>query len=129
MEEIKIHTFEAHGLGKAPFSVVGYYSIPSASLGEHNPTAYNNALAAMPPEFGCGICAFCGAALVHNCLIKSADGKTFSVGSDCVLKTGDMGMIDMEKFYKKKAAREASDKARKSENDARLEKEREENGG
>jgi len=87
------HVFEKSGLGRAPFRCVGLVSLPSSSLAEANPTAYNNALAAIPRGLGCGSCAYCGTAIMHNFIVESADDRRFVVGCDCVAKTGDAGLI------------------------------------
>lgn len=86
--EITLHPFERSGLGVGPFRCVGAVSIPSPSLAEHNTDAYNNAMRSLPRDVGCGTCAHCGMAIMHNFIIESKDGKRFVVGSDCVHKTG-----------------------------------------
>lgn len=40
----KLHPFEAAGMGSGPYRFLYTCQIPSASLAEHNPTAYNNGL-------------------------------------------------------------------------------------
>jgi hypothetical protein len=133
---MQIHKFESAGLGKAPFRVVGVYSLPSPSLAEVNPDAYNNALREMPKGYGVGSCAFCGTSLVHNYLIHSSDNRKFAVGCDCVTKTGDAGLEDEIKVLKRKerqakrqvaqqAKREAAMRQREIEESAQ----RERNGG
>lgn len=92
MTEQAVHVFEKAGLGLAPFRCVGLFSLPSQSLLESNPTAYNNAMAEMPRGLGCGSCKFCGTGIMHNFIIESRDAKRFVVGSDCVAKTGDAGL-------------------------------------
>src|ERR1700748_2403557 len=87
----KPHPFEVAGLGLAPFRCVGAYSLPSPSMAEQNPQAYQNALRDMPKGWGIGSCAYCGMGLVHNFLIRSKDGKGFVVGSECVAKADDKG--------------------------------------
>ena len=77
--ETAIHCFQKAGLGNAGFRCVGLYSIPSPSMCEHNPAAYNTALSLMSRDLGCGSCAFCGTAIMHNFIIESADGKRFVV--------------------------------------------------
>ena len=67
-----IHAFEERGLGAAPFDLVSV-------------------------EKGRDFCRFCGAALVFRYVVKSSDGKLFPVGSDCVMKTGDAGLINKTK--------------------------------
>lgn len=88
-----LHAFEKAGLGPAPFRCVGLYSIPSPTLAEHNPTAYAAALADMPRGLHCGSCNFCGTAIMHNFIIESHDERRFVVGSDCVARTGDAGLL------------------------------------
>ena len=39
-----------------------------------------------------GSCDYCGNGIALCCQIRSADGKEFIVGSDCVRKTGDRGL-------------------------------------
>lgn len=57
-----LHSFEARGLGLPPFACVNF------TTGEDN-------------------CAYCGKALKNLFHVKSADARTFIVGSDCVAKT------------------------------------------
>lgn len=104
--ETAIHCFEKAGLGLAGFHCVGVASIPSPSLAEQNPTAYNNAMAMLPRGLGCGSCAFCGTAIMHNFIIESADGKRFVVGSDCVARTGDLGLVKEVKRERVRVAQE-----------------------
>jgi len=90
-----IHVFEQAGLGKAPFRFIGHLEMPSRGLQEANPTAYNLAMSEHPRTtngLGVGSCHFCGTPISTHCLIQSADGQTFFVGSDCVEKTGDAGL-------------------------------------
>ena len=89
-----IHKWEAQGLGQAPFTCVGLYSLPARSLAEHNPQAYQAELAQMPKGFDIGTCAVCGMALTNNFLIRTGCGRQFSVGCDCVKKAGDAGLVD-----------------------------------
>lgn len=128
MEE-KIHVFELADLGKAPFKCIGLYSIPSPTLAEANPDAYNNALRDMPQGFRCGTCSYCGQPIMNNYLIKSSDGKTFSVGCECVMKTYDNGMINKVKAIKSKLAREAREKKRMEQRKAEEAEQRKRNGG
>lgn len=79
-KKVGTHVFEAAGLGKAPFRCVGvvevtYQACPGA-----------------PIQPG-GSCDYCGTGISIHCKIKSADGKEFKVGSDCVRKTGDAGLL------------------------------------
>jgi hypothetical protein len=65
--------------------VVGFFSLPSASLAEHNPAAYNNAMAAAPA--GAGTCAHCGTGIIHHVVINYAGGSAF-IGTTCAEKIG-----------------------------------------
>lgn len=65
---IVVHMFEGAGLGEAPFKCVSV-------------TAEG------------GACQFCGTPILYRFYLRGADGKVFFVGSDCVKKTGDVGLI------------------------------------
>ena len=127
-----ISKLEALGLGKAPFRVVGFCQIPSTSLAEQNPSAYNNALAGLPRGVGVGSCAICSTGIMNNFLIRSADGKTHAVGCDCVLKINDVRLTSDLKIIQKQqrdAVREAARQAKFAAQQAALAAERERNGG
>jgi hypothetical protein len=85
-----LHPFEASGCGTGPFSFVGIATIPSPSLGEANPDAFNNALKALPKlDGGCGTCRHCGMAIMVICIVEDSRGRRFGVGSDCIEKVND----------------------------------------
>lgn len=74
-----IHKFEAAGLGVAPFRCVAVrQNLFPLGDGTSKPG---------------GTCDFCSNGIMWEFVIKGADGRTFKVGSDCVAKTGDAGMI------------------------------------
>lgn len=108
-----LHCFEKAGLGRAPFRCVGIYSIPSSSLAENNPVAYNNALADMPRGLGCGSCKYCGTAIMHNFIIECSAGNRFVVGSDCVAKTGDAGLVKQVRAERLRVVREKREEGRR----------------
>lgn len=88
----KIHPFEKAGLGIAPFRVVGcdhrvYQAIPG------DPSC------PLQPGASCDYCA----TGIYDCYtIKSADGRTFVVGSDCVARTvQESAGTDAEKAARK----------------------------
>jgi hypothetical protein len=88
-----VHIFEAAGLGKAPFRVVGferrtYQACPGA-----------------PIQVG-GSCEYCYTGIKDTYLIRSADGRDFVVGSSCVNKTGDKGLMDTVKRHANKLKRD-----------------------
>jgi hypothetical protein len=91
------HVFERAGLGRAPFRLVGYERLTF------------QACPGAPVQPG-GCCDFCGTGIMDAFRIRSADGRTFKVGSDCVAKTGDAGLrkaIDAETRKINRAKREA----------------------
>lgn len=63
-----VHPFEAKGLGKAPYDCTGM----RLSGGSH--------------------CDYCGTFIKNEYTIKSRDGRSFVVGSDCVMKTQSQTM-------------------------------------
>lgn len=73
------HPFEKAGLGKAPFRVLGMhqkiFSIPGG-----------------PSKPG-GTCDYCSTGILNCFTVRSADGKEFVVGSDCVRKTTKEGKL------------------------------------
>jgi hypothetical protein len=79
-DDTKIHRFERAGLGKAPYKFLGL----TKSLFQAAPGA--------PVKAGSS-CDFCGTAIVDCCNFQSADGKHFHVGTDCVRKVGDAGLV------------------------------------
>lgn len=102
MTETKAHPFELSGMGTGPYRFVGIVSLPSSSLAEANPDAYNGALRecaeiAGKVSNGLGSCRHCGTAIMHNCIVTDAQGIRYSVGSDCVIKTDDQCLGDKVK--------------------------------
>lgn len=78
-QEIGRHVFERAGLGRAPFKFVDFY------VARYCPA---------PGVVMCGAgCEFCGEGIMNVCVIEGADGKRFKVGTTCVEKTGDAGLI------------------------------------
>ena len=75
----EIHVFEKAGLGKAPYTLLG---IESRTYQSHRG-------ALLQPG---GSCMFCATGIVYFFWLRSADGKKFYVGSDCILKSGDLGL-------------------------------------
>lgn len=77
-----VHLFERKGLGKAPFTVIGYGVFTYQAI----PGAKD-----CPIQPGTN-CDYCGTAIMYAAKVRSADGKEFKVGLDCVKKTGDLGL-------------------------------------
>lgn len=80
ISEVGTHVFERSGLGKAPFKFIGMH------------TCTYQACHGAPIQAGSS-CDHCGTGIMYVCTIRDSLGKTFKVGSSCVLKTGDAGMI------------------------------------
>jgi len=98
------HAFTESGMGKAPFTFIG---IDEGSTG----------------------CAHCGTAIRTQCIVRSADGIISKVGTTCVSKTGDKGLIDKVKAEvnrRKREARWAKEEARRQ---AMFQEQRDRNGG
>lgn len=102
-----IHPFTAAGMGAPPFRFLYVASIPSPSLAEQNPTAYQNALAMLPRDLanGCGTCAHCGTAIMNIHVIRNGEGKKYGVGCDCINKSDDMPLMKASRLEKLKADR------------------------
>jgi hypothetical protein len=73
----KQHIFEAEGLGKAPYRLLGV-------LFAGEPTEMN-------PKPGTS-CDYCSTYITNIFKCESADGKRFLIGSTCVDKLGDAGL-------------------------------------
>lgn len=124
-----IHKWEYDGHGKAPFTCVGTYAFPEKSLAEKNPAAYNSQLKMMPKGYGVGSCGVCGRPLVNNFLIKSADGKKFSVGCECVEKSGDRGLTTITNQKRLEIEREKRRIKKEQVRTLELQRQRDKNGG
>lgn len=75
----EIHAFERAGLGLAPYTFVGLEK-----------RTYQACYGA-PTQPGAS-CMFCATGIVYLFWLRSADGKKFFVGSDCIQKSGDAGL-------------------------------------
>jgi hypothetical protein len=67
-------------------TIVGFFSIPSPALAEHNPAAYTAAIAGLPD--GAGSCSHCGLGILHHVVIRDEDGKQRFIGTTCAEKVG-----------------------------------------
>lgn len=95
-----LHVFEKANLGKAPFRCVGVEK------------KMYQACVGAPIQPG-GMCDYCGNGIMFCFRIKSSDGKSFVVGSECVLRTGDAGLkktvaAEQRKLNREKAAAKAN---------------------
>lgn len=107
MTESKIHRFEERGLGRAPFAFVDVF--------EHVTQEGQPA----------GTCSYCGNGIKNCCVIRSADGRRFIVGNDCVAHTGDEGLKRLANVAK----RDAAEARRMIRLEAELAEQRVRNGG
>lgn len=99
-----VHVFERSGLGKAPFTFSGMTEKTYQSC--HG--------APIHPGSSCDYCQTC---IRYEFWLHSFDGKIFKVGSDCVHKTGDRGLIRQisEAERKLRDVKNAAAKLRKNE--------------
>jgi hypothetical protein len=66
--------------------VIGFFSLPSPSLAERNPSAYNAAMREAPK--GAGSCQHCGTGILHHVIIRLSDGSRSFIGRDCANRVG-----------------------------------------
>ena len=66
--------------------VIGFFSLPSLMMAEHNPSAYSDAMRVAPEQSG--VCSHCGTGILHHVVIQDECGTTRFIGSDCALKVG-----------------------------------------
>lgn len=109
--ETHLHPFEKAGLGKAPFRCVGMTRKvgPIRFVGKDGLEWSVGA-----PGQPMGTCDFCGTGIADCFEIRSADGKDFIVGCDCVAKTcakGERILTQVQKLARDK--RNAAAKARR----------------
>jgi hypothetical protein len=78
---VSIHPFERAGLGRAPFRLVGVHS----DVGPHKHTdpATGLTVEVGSPGQPMGCCKYCFQGIANVYTVLSADGKRFTVGSDC----------------------------------------------
>lgn len=94
----KVHIFEQAGLGVAPFRLVRVEErLFQAAPGEAVRAGAS--------------CDFCGTAIRYACIVRDAEGREFKVGSECVRKTGDAGM--MKKLSAEESTRRKAQAAEK----------------
>lgn len=94
--------------------IIGFFSIPSPSLAEHNPEAYNSLVRALPAGAGC--CSQCGMGITHHIVIRDEAGQKRFIGSDCAAKIGiDPEAIRYRLTSEQLADREAKRQAWKAE--------------
>lgn len=88
-ETSTIHPFQTAGLGLAPFRYVGQVK-QDIAYGQAvvNSEGFRSGAEPMITTKAGGTCAYCGNGILNMFNVKSADGKIFHVGSDCIAKVG-----------------------------------------
>lgn len=81
----KVHPWERAGLGVAPFRVVGVF----VDIGPHVTEIDGIRTEIGSPGQPMGTCAYCSQGIAECWQIRSADGKKFIVGCDCVRRAYD----------------------------------------
>ena len=95
------HAFEVAGLGTAPFRFTG---------ASENVITYPDGT-----QQAGGSCDYCGTGIRLECHVRSADGKNFKVGCNCIAKVGDTGLL---KAYKQSPEFRAHQRELKRKRDA-----------
>jgi len=78
---LDIHPFERAGLGNAPFRFMG--------ISEKTYQACHGA-----PVQAAGTCDYCGQGIMYVFHVRSADGRAFGVGCDCIRKCDKESVLD-----------------------------------
>lgn len=99
-----VHAFEAAGLGKAPYTFTGLSVLKG-------PITLKDGSQVGAPGQPMGTCHFCGTGIMYAYNLRSADGKEFYVGCDCIEKSGDKGLLRVVSVVEKQK--------RQAQNDAR----------
>ena len=102
-----VHPFEKAGLGLAPFRYVGMVHQDIRDGVRHLGETAGGCYITTNPG---GTCDYCGMAIVNMFTIKSADGKTFKVGCDCLAKVD--AKLTVRAKVDVKAKKKAADAAR-----------------
>ena len=88
--QVGMHVFTRSKLGAAPFRCIGVHQkLGPIHMADGTEVGY--------PGQPMGVCAHCGTGIADCYVIRSAEGNVFVVGSSCVEKTGDAGLL---KSYK-----------------------------
>jgi hypothetical protein len=105
--EVRIHKFEAAGLGKAPYEFLCVTENVHSACPGHQQAG--------------GSCDYCGTGIRYEFHLRSADGKEFKVGSDCIFKAdnGDRNFLKIVDRAKKEEAKRKTEAAHKKQ-DAKI---------
>jgi hypothetical protein len=84
-----IHCFEQAGLGKAPYRYLGIETkVGPIRIAQPDGTVLEIGSPGQPMSH----CDFCQTPISNECWLRSADGKRFKVGTDCIERAGDRGL-------------------------------------
>jgi len=101
--QVGMHVFTRSKLGAAPFRCIGVHQkLGPIRMADGTEIGY--------PGQPMGVCAHCGTGIADCYVIRSAEGHEFVVGSSCVEKTGDAGLL---KSYKNSPEVRAFKKAKR----------------
>jgi len=109
-----VHVFEAEGLRKAPYTFLGIQLMVG-------PITRADGSQIGSPGQPMGTCQFCGTGIKDCYFLRSADGREFYVGCDCIRKSGDKGLLRVVSVEEKKKRRAAAERKREKANAARME--------
>lgn len=107
----QVHVFEAAGLGKAPFAFAGLEDTGEDAGPDGLVRRSVGGIDHLTKPGGS--CDLCGHYIKIFCWVKSADGKRFKVGSDCIAKIGDKGLkkvVDDHIRYNRNEKRRVNEK-------------------
>lgn len=108
MMATKIHKFEIAQLGRAP------YQLLKVEMREQDPEG---------PKVGTS-CDYCATYITNVFFCQSSDGMKFVLGSSCIEKLGDKGLIDQAKAKQREINREKQQAKRQAEWEAASEERR-----
>lgn len=90
-----VHVYERAGLGLAPFRYLGCEERrgPIKSICPVSGVEVSVGAPGQPM----GSCDLCGNGIAFCFMVRSSDGRTFKVGSECINKSGDAGLVNRMK--------------------------------
>lgn len=117
------HTFEACGMGRAPFRFDSERHARWVEAFEAKPLGLHNDEPKDSPDDRGGTCDHCGKAIRYTVPVISADGKRSIVGTTCATQMGNEGLRDTAQEMLKKRQRkqrEAKRVAKREKKHARI---------
>lgn len=107
-----VHPWEKVGLGRAPFRWLGVsHEVGPKVISHEGGVTFSVGAPGQPM----GSCAYCGQGIAEVHRIRSADGKEFTVGCDCVRRVNEPGsrvLTDAERAHRDLANKIARARAR-----------------